>query len=50
MGSPISRRLMKRALSLRVFWILLILFLIFFVFRIILFTEEMTNFIEKIWE
>ena len=41
---------MKRALSLRVFWILLILFLIFFVFRIILFTEEMTNFIEKIWE
>ncbi len=50
MGSPISRRLMKRTLSLRVFWILLILFLIFFVFRIILFTEEMTNFIEKIWE
>ena len=44
------RTLMKRVLKLRTFWILLVLFLAFFVSRIVLFTEEMTNFILEIWE
>ena len=41
---------MKRVLNLQMFWILLVLLLTFFVSRIVLFTDEMTNFIEEIWE
>ena len=41
---------MKRVLNLQTFLVLLVLFLTFFVSRIVIFTEEMTNFIEKIWE
>ena len=47
---PNPRTLMKHILKLRTFWILLVLFLTFFVSRIVLFTEGMTNFIEEIWE
>lgn len=41
---------MKRVLSLRIFWVLLALLLTFFVSRVVLFTEDVSNFIQEVWD
>ncbi len=41
---------MRRTLQLPVFWILLLLFLAFFVARVVLFTEDVTNLIDEMWD
>ncbi len=41
---------MKRVLSLRIFWVLLALPLTFFVSRVVLFTEDVSNFIQEVWD
>ena len=41
---------MKSTLQLPVFWILLLIFLTFFVARVVLFTEDVTNLIDEMWD
>ena len=41
---------MKTTLNLRLFWVVLILFLVFFVSRVVILTEDFTNFMDAIWD